>query len=144
MVLAEGADEPELMARGLAAAGWSRWPREQAGAVAGFLEAWWTQALRMESPTTPVCKVFESCATASSSVAPWLACWEAERDVIARRHLNESVGWWWEELASDDSPFWWRWGTEAEERAAWHEVKTWQAAQTQATGAPDGPGQCVN
>ncbi|GHG45137.1 hypothetical protein [Streptomyces hydrogenans] len=138
VVLAEDAVEPALMARGLAAAGWSRWPCEQAGAVAGFLEAWWTQVLRMESPPTPACEVFESCVTASSSVAPWLARWEAERDTVARHHLIESVGWWWEELASDDSPFTWWWGTAAEEQAAWHEVKTWLAAQTQVTVVPDG------
>ncbi|MGA4944450.1 hypothetical protein [Streptomyces cinereoruber] len=138
VVLAEGAVESALMARGLAAAGWSRWPREQTGAVAGFLEAWWTQALRMKSPPTPVCEVFETCVTASSSVAPWLARWEAETGPVARHHLTESVGWWREELASDDSPFWWWWGTAAEERAAWHEVKTWLAAQTQATMVPDG------
>ncbi|WP_329033950.1 hypothetical protein OHT61_00380 [Streptomyces sp. NBC_00178] len=136
VVLAEGAVDSALMARGLAAAGWSRWPREQAGAVAGFLEAWWTQVLRMKSPPTPAYEVFESCVTASSSVAPWLARWEAERGTIARRHLTEGVGWWREELMSDDSPFtWWR-GTATEERAAWHEVKTWLAAQTQATLLP--------
>ncbi|WP_328904224.1 hypothetical protein OHR86_33435 [Streptomyces sp. NBC_00441] len=105
VVLVEGAAEPALVARGLAAAGWSRWPRKQAEAVAGFLETWWTQALRIESPPTSVCEVFESCVTASSSVAPWLARWEAERGMIAYHHLNESVGRWREEWASDNSPF---------------------------------------
>ncbi|WP_327306181.1 hypothetical protein OG730_24040 [Streptomyces sp. NBC_01298] len=134
VMLAGGADEPALMARGLAAAGWSRWPREQAGAVSGFLEAWWTRSLRTESPPTRVDEVFESCATASSSVTPWLARWEAERGTIARRHLTESADRWREELAYDDSlsPFWWWWGTEAESQAAWREVRTWLAARTRA------------
>jgi hypothetical protein len=129
LVLAEGVAEPDLMARGLAAAGWSGWPGEQAGAVAGFLEAWWTQTLRTKSPSISACVVFESCVTASSSVTPWLARWEGEMSPVARRHLADSVGWWREELMSDDSPFTWWWGTEAEERAAWHEVKTWLAGQ---------------
>ncbi|MEV7957950.1 hypothetical protein ACIO6T_35960 [Streptomyces sp. NPDC087532] len=132
VVLAEGTAESDLMARGLAAAGWSQWPDEQAGAVAGFLEAWWTQTLRTESPPVSVCAVFESCVTASSSVTTWLARWEAEMSPVARRHLADSVGWWREELTSDASPFTWWWGTEAEEQAAWHVVKTWLAGQAQA------------
>ncbi|WP_219575653.1 hypothetical protein [Streptomyces poriferorum] len=40
-------------------------------------------------------------------------------------------------MTSDDSPFTWWWGTAAEEQATWHEVKTWLAAQTQATVVPD-------
>lgn len=133
VVLAEGEVESDLMARGLAAAGWSRWPREQAGAVAGFLDAWWTQTLRTKSPPISACAVFESCVTASSSVTPWLARWEVEMGPVARRHLADSLGWWREELTSDDSPFTWWWGTEVEERAAWHEVKRWLAGQARAT-----------
>lgn len=133
VMLAEGEVESDLMARGLAAAGWSRWPREQAGAVAGFLDAWWTQTLRAKSPPISACAVFESCVTASSSVTPWLSRWEAETGPVARRHLAVSLGWWREELTSDDSPFTWWWGTEAEGRAAWHEVKRWLASQARAT-----------
>ncbi|MFB6716847.1 MULTISPECIES: hypothetical protein [unclassified Streptomyces] len=133
VVLAEGEAESDLMARGLAAAGWSRWPREQAGAVTGFLDAWWTQTLRTKSPPISACAVFESCVTASSSVAPWLARWEAETGPVARHHLADSLDWWREELTSDDSPFTWWWGTEAEERAAWHEVKRWLAGQARPT-----------
>ncbi|WUD70326.1 hypothetical protein OG937_45695 [Streptomyces sp. NBC_00510] len=133
VLLAEGEAECDSMARGLAAAGWSRWPREQAGAVTGFLDAWWTQTLRTKSPPTSACAVFESCVTASSSVAPWLARWEAETGPAARRHLADSLDWWREELTSDDSPFWWWWGTAAEERAAWHEVKRWLTGQARAT-----------
>lgn len=132
VVLTEGEAESDLMARGLAAAGWSRWPREQAGAVAGFLDAWWTQTLRTKSPPIPACAVFESCVTASSSVTPWLARWEAETGPVARRHLADSLGWWREELTSNDSPFTWWWGTETAERAAWHEVKQWLAGQARA------------
>ncbi|MFE2638106.1 hypothetical protein ACFXKF_25525 [Streptomyces scopuliridis] len=140
VVLAEGVTEPDLMARGLAAAGWSRWPGEQVGAVAGFLEAWWMQALRSESPPVSACAVFESCVTASSSVTPWLALWEAEMSPVARCHLADSVGGWREELTSDYSPFTWWWGTEAEEQAAWFEVKTWLAGQAQAAVVPEGLG----
>ncbi|MFD9435737.1 hypothetical protein [Streptomyces sp. NPDC060002] len=140
VVLAEDVAEPDLMARGLAAAGWSGWPGEQAGAVAGFLEAWWTHTLRTRSPPVSACVVFESCVTVSSSVTPWLARWEAEMSPVARRHLADSVGWWREELMSDDSPFTWWWGTEAEERAAWHEVKTWLAGQAQPAVVPEGLG----
>ncbi|MEU3304084.1 hypothetical protein ABZ729_30350 [Streptomyces sp. NPDC006678] len=137
VVLAEGAAEPDLLARGLAAAGWSGWPGEQAGAVAGFLEAWWTQTLRTQSPPISACAVFESCVTASSSVTPWLVRWEAEMSPVARRHLADSVGRWREELMSDDSPFTWWWGTEAEEGAAWHEVKTWLAGQARSAVVPE-------
>ncbi|WP_051746488.1 hypothetical protein [Streptomyces scopuliridis] len=140
VVLAEGVTEPDLMARGLAAAGWSRWPSEQAGALAGFLEAWWTQTLRTESPPISACAVFESCVTASSSITPWLARWEAEMSPVARRHLADSVSWWREELMSDHSPFTWWWGTEAEEQAAWYGVKTWLAGQAQPAVMPDRSG----
>ncbi|MFD7170092.1 hypothetical protein [Streptomyces violascens] len=129
VMLAEGEAESDLMARGLAAAGWSRWPREQAGAVTGFLDAWWTQTLRTKSPPVSACVVFESCVIASSSVAPWLARWEEETGPVARRHLADSLDWWREELTSDDPPFTWWWGTEVEGRAAWHEVKRWLAGQ---------------
>ncbi|MFJ9513760.1 hypothetical protein ACIRPG_22315 [Streptomyces sp. NPDC101754] len=129
-MLAEGVDEPALIARGLAAAGWSQWPDEQAGAVAGFLAVWWTQTLRSTSPNISAYEVFESCATASSSVSPWLTQWEAEKSPIARQHLADSLGYWREELISDYSPFTWWWGTEAEEQAAWSEVKTWVTGQT--------------
>ncbi|MET7685282.1 hypothetical protein [Streptomyces sp. NPDC005423] len=137
-VLAEGATEPDLMARGLAAAGWSDWPGEQAGAVAGFLEVWWTRTLRTQAPPTSAWAVFESCVTASSSVTPWLARWEAEMSPVARRHLADSLGRWREELLSHDSPFTWWQGTEAEERAAWHEVKAWLAGQSRSAVAPEG------
>jgi hypothetical protein len=126
VMLAEGATEPDLMARNLAAAGWSRWPGEQARAVVGFLDAWWTQTLREESPPTPARVVFESCAIASASVTAWLARWDAEMETgsTASQHLDESVNWWLEDLISDTSPFWW-WGTKAEEQAAWQELKIW-------------------
>ncbi|WP_339134254.1 hypothetical protein WJM95_32480 [Streptomyces sp. f51] len=134
--LAEGVGESDLMVRGLAAASWSRWPGEQAGAVTGFLEAWWTQTLRTESPTSSACVVFESCVTASSSVTSWLALWDTEMSPVARRHLADSIGLWREELTSDYSPFTWWWGTEAEERAAWREVKTWLAGRAEAPVMP--------
>ncbi|MFJ6938484.1 hypothetical protein [Streptomyces sp. NPDC101132] len=77
VVLAEGDDEPDLMARGLAAAGWQGWPGEQGAAVAGFLDEWWRWTLRTVSPPVPAYAVFESCVTASSSVVPWLRRWAA-------------------------------------------------------------------
>ncbi|MFI5763966.1 hypothetical protein ACIA8F_23875 [Streptomyces sp. NPDC051563] len=137
-VLAEGVDEPDLMARGLAAAGWSQWPGEEAGAVAGFLEAWWTQTLRSQSPPNAASEVFESCVTASSSVSPWLALWKPETSPVARRHLADSLNRWTEEMTSDHSPFTWWWGTEAEEQAAWSQVKTWLASQTHAAVVREG------
>lgn len=131
VMLAEGASEPDLMARNLAAPGWSRWPREQARSVGSFLDAWWTQTLREESPPTPAHEVFASCAIASASVTTWLARWDAEmeRDAIARQHLNESVDWWWENLMSETSPFAWWGGTKAEEQAAWQELQIWLAGR---------------
>ncbi|MET7859577.1 hypothetical protein ABZS81_20590 [Streptomyces sp. NPDC005318] len=132
VLLVEGEADSDLTARGLAAAGWSRWPHEQAGAVAGFLEAWWTQTLRTKSPPVSACAVFESCVTASSSVTPWLARWESEMGPVAHRHLADSLGWWREELTSGYSPFTWWWGTEADEQAAWHEVTRWLAGQAHA------------
>ncbi|MFJ6701021.1 hypothetical protein ACIQM4_33900 [Streptomyces sp. NPDC091272] len=126
------------MARGLAAAGWSRWPDEQAGAVAGFLRAWWMQTLRSKSPPGSVRSVFESCVTASSSVTSWLALWEEVMSPVARRHLADCVDVWSEELSSGWSPFTWWWGTEAEEQAAWSEVRAWLAGQTRAAVVPEG------
>lgn len=67
--------------------------------------------------------------TASSPIAPWLARWEAQTGPAARRHLADRLDRWREELTSDDSPFRW-WGTAAEERAAWHEVKRWPTGQS--------------
>ncbi|MBN0047102.1 hypothetical protein JS756_23945 [Streptomyces actuosus] len=138
VVLAEGTAEPDLMARGPAAAGWSRWPGRQAGAVAGFLEAWWTRTLRTESPPTAACVVFESRVTASSSVTPWLARWAAERSPVARRHLADGVRRWREGLASDHSPFTWWWGTRADEQSAWREVRTWLAGQARTAAVLEG------
>ncbi|MEU0297966.1 hypothetical protein ABZ252_00560 [Streptomyces sp. NPDC006175] len=132
MVLAEGESESDLMARGLAAAAWSRWPREQAGAVADFLDGWWTRTLRTKAPPISACAVFEACVTASSSVTPWLARWEEEMGHVARQHLADGLIRWREELVSDDSPFTWWLGTEAEEQAAWREVKRWLAGQARA------------
>jgi hypothetical protein len=128
VMLAEGTYEPDLIARNLAAAGWSRWPSEQARSVAGFLDAWWTQTLREESPPTPAREVFESCAIASASVTAWLARWDTEMEMgsIASQHLNESLSWWRDDLTSDTSPSWW-WGSKAEEQAAWQELKIWLA-----------------
>jgi hypothetical protein len=139
VLLASGVGEPELMARGLAAGGWPQWPGEQARSVAGFLEAWWTHTLRTASPPTTAPEVFASCVTASSTVTPWLARWEAEMGAIAGRHLQDSVHWWREDLASDTSPFsWWR-GTQAEERSAWQEVKVWLAGWSQSCLTPREP-----
>lgn len=128
-ILAEGEPESDLMARGLAASGWPQWPRQQARAVAGFLDAWWTTTLRTKSPPTSAARVFESCVTAGSSATPWLARWETEKCPIARQHLDESVHRWREELDSGDSPFSWWWGPEAEKRAAWQEVRRWLAGR---------------
>ncbi|MFI8106759.1 hypothetical protein [Streptomyces sp. NPDC086023] len=126
VVLAEGDDEPDLLVRGLAAAGWRGWPGEQGAAVAGFLDEWWAWTLRTGEPPVPACAVFESCVTASSSVAPWLRRWEAAGEsVVARRHLADGLRWWSEELESGDSPFAWWWGSEAEARDAWQEVRAW-------------------
>ncbi|MER7754456.1 hypothetical protein [Kitasatospora sp. NPDC097643] len=129
VLLAEGggAVDPEVVAYGLAAAGWEQWPGEQAASVAGFLDAWWTRTLRQAEPPTPVPEVFVSCATASSTATPWLARWEAELGrPSARRHVAETVHWWREELESDTSPFgYWWWGTPEEGRAAWAELKAW-------------------
>ena len=125
VILAEGASESDLMARGLAAAEWRQWPVPQKQAVAGFFDAWWTQTLRTAAPPVPACAVFETCATATSSVAPWLARWETEEGPIARRHRDEAFGWWREELEDDASPFTWWWGEEAAAQAAWREVSAW-------------------
>jgi hypothetical protein len=129
--LAAGDDDAPLLTRGLAAAGWQRWPHEEAMAVAGFLDAWWTRALREEPMGLPARGVFESCVTATSSVTPWLALWDAEPGPAARRLTAEAVSTWWQdELAADRSPFTWWWGPEAAERAAWRELKGWLAERT--------------
>ncbi|WP_433893336.1 hypothetical protein [Streptomyces sp. CA-111067] len=135
--LAEGANEPELIARGVAAAGWSRWPGEQADSISGFLDAWWTHTLRETSPPTPVPEVFASCVIASSTATPWLARWELEMGQIGRRHLDECVEWWREDLESDTPPFTWWWGTQAEEQAAWKELKAWLAGMSRSSTMPE-------
>ena len=129
VLLVQGTTSPDLAARGLAAARWSQWPDQQVQAVLGFLEAWWLWTLRQDSPPTPAREVFESCATASSSVAPWLTLWEAERAPAADRHLAECADSWWEDLQVDNSPFTWWWGTAEQERAACSGLRTWLAAR---------------
>ena len=128
VLLAQGTASPDLIARGLAAARWSRWPDQQADAVLGFLEAWWIWTLRQDSPPTPAREVFESCVTATSSVTPWLACWDAERGPTADRHLAECADWWWDDLQSNSSPLTWWWGPAEQERAACRELRTWLAS----------------
>lgn len=129
VLLTRGVAAPEGVGLGLAAAGWTRWPDDQARAVEGFLEAWWSWTLRQDSPPTPVREVFESCAIASSSVTPWLARWEAERTPVARRHLSECVHWWRDDLAVGISPFTRWWGAPDGERAACAELAAWLAVQ---------------
>lgn len=129
VLLAQGSAWPERAAQGLAAARWSQWPDQQVQAVHGFLEAWWRWTLRQDSPPTPAREVFESCATASSSLAPWLTLWEAERSPVADRHLAECADWWWDDLQHDTSPFSWWWGPAEEERAACLELRAWLAAR---------------
>ncbi|MBC3840810.1 hypothetical protein GXW82_12540 [Streptacidiphilus sp. 4-A2] len=128
-LLAQGTTSPDLTARRLAGAHWSRWPAEQARAVLGFLEAWWRWTLRQDSPPTPAREVFESCATATSSVTRWLACWDAERGPTADRHLAECADWWWDDLRIDVSPFAWSWGAVEQEQAARLELRTWLAGR---------------
>ncbi|WP_051942860.1 hypothetical protein [Streptacidiphilus rugosus] len=129
VLLAQGATSPDLMARGLAAARWTQWPDQQVQALRGFLEAWWLGTLEQDSPPTSAREVFESCVTATSSVTPWLAWWDAGLGPVASRHLEECADWWWDDLQNDVSPFAWWWGTEAQERAACAELRTWLAAR---------------
>ncbi len=132
VLLAEGSTSPDLAARGLAAARWSQWPEQQVQAVLGFLEAWWRWTLRQDSPPTPAREVFESCATASSSVGPWLSLWETEEAPAADRHLAECAEGWWDDLRVDASPFAWWWGSAEEERTACLELGAWLAARAPA------------
>lgn len=129
VLLARGTASPDLVARGLAAAGWSRWPGRQARAVLGFLEAWWLWTLRQDSPPTSAREVFESCATATSSVTPWLTCWDVERGAAADGHLAECAAWWRDDLEIDASPFAWWWGSAEQERAACLELRNWLAVR---------------
>ncbi|WP_380523022.1 hypothetical protein [Streptacidiphilus cavernicola] len=129
VLLAQGTTSPDLVARRLADAGWSQWPDQQVRAVLGFLEAWWVWTLRQDSPPTPAREVFESCVTATSSVTPWLACWDAERGPAADRHLVGCADWWWDDLQIDASPFTWWWGPVEQERAACLELRTWLASR---------------
>lgn len=129
VLLSQGTASPDLIARGLAAARWTQWPDEQAQALLGFLKAWWVWTLRQDSPPTTAREVFESCATATSSVSPWLACWEVERGPMAGRHLSECASWWWDDLEVGKSPFAWWWGPGEQERAACQELGDWLAAQ---------------
>ncbi|MFG3039293.1 hypothetical protein ACGFYZ_20595 [Streptomyces sp. NPDC048330] len=135
-LLADGERESALMARGLAAAGWSHWPREQAEAVSHFLKTWWIETLRRNSPPIPACEVLATCAIASSSVTPWLTLWQAETGPVAHRHMCDTLDLWSEELTSEYSPFTWWWGPEAEEQAAWNEVKRWLTSPRSTTTLP--------
>lgn len=74
--MTEGSTWPARIVCQWVAAGWTAWPAPQAEALTNFLEAWLTWTLRQESPPTPAHEVFEACATATSSVTPWIAHWD--------------------------------------------------------------------
>jgi hypothetical protein len=126
-LLAGGTASPDLVVRGLAAAGWSDWPQPQVRALFDFFEVWWTWTLGQEAPPTSAREVFESCATASSSVTPWLALWAAQEHPAADRHLSECARWWWDDLQHNASPFSCWWGSDAQEQAACRELAAWLA-----------------
>ncbi|MBC9715398.1 hypothetical protein H9Y04_22880 [Streptomyces sp. TRM66268-LWL] len=89
---------------------WSLAPDDERAAVLGFFEAWWLDTLRSPQPLYSVDDVFQTCATATRTVTPYLAAWVAEApggtaDVhlcafLDLQHLdliNEDermIGWW--------------------------------------------------
>lgn len=85
----------------LARAGIPSWPREEAGAVRRFLDAWWTATLRHPDPPTPASDVFETCAMVSGTFTPWLDRWARERGPAADAHLGLAVDDWMDNLSSD-------------------------------------------
>jgi hypothetical protein len=123
-LMAEGSTWPERIVCQWVAAGWTTWPAPQVQALTSFLEAWLTWTLRQESPPTPAREVFEACATATSSVTAWIAHWGAAADpTVTDPHLAEAAQYW--ELEWGGKPLRYWSGTEAEEQAAYTELKAW-------------------
>lgn len=110
------------------AAGWTTWPAPQVQALTNFLEAWLTWTLRQESPPTPAREVFEACATATSSVTTWITHWNTAADPAATDpHLTEAAQYW--ELEWGGKPFTYWTSSEANEQAAYTELKAWLATR---------------
>ncbi|MBN0039595.1 hypothetical protein JN535_05315 [Cellulosimicrobium cellulans] len=126
--LADGEPEPYLIARGLAAAGWSTWPAPQSSSIRAFLDAWWTATLRREAGLVRVAGVFEACVVATGKVRPWLDVLdrEARTSDHASRHRHACRDDWRYELSGGSFMLsaWWR-GSRDDERAAVAEIERW-------------------
>ncbi|MFD4991371.1 hypothetical protein ACFWH7_08920 [Cellulosimicrobium cellulans] len=127
--LADGASEPYLTARGLAAAGWSTWPAPQSSSIREFLDAWWTATLRREAGLVRVAGVFEACVVATGKVHPWLDVLdrEARTSDHASRHRDACRDDWQYELTGHFMLSAWWWGSRDEEQAAVAELERWCA-----------------
>lgn len=125
VLMAEGSTWPERIVYQWVAAGWTTWPAPQVQALTTFLETWLTWTLRQESPPTPAREVFETCATATSSVTTWITHWEAS--TTSATHLAEAAQYW--ELEWGGKPLRYWSGSEADEQAAYTELKAWLATR---------------
>ncbi|MEU1308643.1 hypothetical protein ABZ419_07080 [Streptomyces cinnamoneus] len=76
---------------GLGGAGWQQWPGHRADAVRGFLDAYWTAALRTSGPVHTLYDVFEFCEQVHGSPVPCLARWESETGPVADAYLLDFV-----------------------------------------------------
>ncbi|KON72316.1 hypothetical protein M768_15200 [Cellulosimicrobium cellulans F16] len=128
--LADGESEPYLIARGLAAAGWSTWPAPQSSSIREFLDAWWTATPRREASLVRVVGVFEACVVATGKVQPWLDVLdrEARTSVHASRHRDACRDDWRYELSGGTFMLsaWWQ-GSWDDEQAAVAELERWCA-----------------
>ncbi|GAA4991446.1 hypothetical protein [Kitasatospora paranensis] len=143
-LLAEGTDDPDRLARGLAAAGWQQWPAPESRAVARFLDAWWAAALAEDTPPTPAADVLAACTIARASATPFLARWATDTSMTARAHLARSAPRWWEDFDLGHSPFDWWWGSDTARDAADAELREFLTvhaprAGTARSGRPGGP-----
>ncbi|WP_426308836.1 hypothetical protein [Cellulosimicrobium sp. E-16] len=128
--LADGESEPYLIARGLAAAGWSTWPAPQSSSIRELLDAWWTATLRREASLVRVVGVFEACVVATGKVQPWLDVLdrEARTNDHASRHRDACRDDWRYELSGGSFMLsaWWQ-GSWDDQQAAVAELERWCA-----------------
>ncbi|MGG8405145.1 hypothetical protein ACM614_00440 [Streptomyces sp. 12297] len=110
---------------GLGASGWRDWPADQAAALAGFLDAWWTDTLAAEQPVQDAGDVFECCVTVHSTVTPYLARW-AEQPLggPADAHLDAYLSTYIDDLIGDEPTVFGSW-TDSTREEPINELRAW-------------------
>ncbi|MFI9546174.1 hypothetical protein ACIHAR_19990 [Streptomyces sp. NPDC052016] len=136
--MADGAlDAIGYLGHGWSRVDWRSWPAEQAAAIAGFLDAWWQDALATAEPPYGIADVFDTCVTIARTVTPFLEGWA--RGPVADTHLAHCADVWLDDLLADSSPFSW-WDDDSQD-AGLAELRSWLvgpgAARLRALGETD-------